>query len=193
MPRRRSTGEGTEYEPQEEAELAEAIEQAFDDYGPGLPENLHVKAQIEWAGEIDANRRGGVRQTNLEDLNLAEVRRLAEKARQEAQQPPLRSYKAKGWRAQLRKLESVRRGEQAKARADLAPSPATLRRWERGQQTPSKANQAKIAAAYNELRNPGRAAAEATRHQMAEALTAAVKERYGTTVRFRNIERWWWQ
>lgn len=193
MPRKRITGDGTEYTERERIRLADELDRAFSNYGPGTPDGVQVQAQIEWSGTIDANRRGGIRTTFLDRLDLAEVRRLADEARRAASQPELRSYRARGWRAQLRELSAVQRGGQARERAGLAPSRTTARRWERGTQTPSRANRERIAAAYDELRNPGRASADAKREQMADAFTAAVRDRYGVTVRFRDIQSWVWE
>jgi len=192
MGRKRGTGDGEPYTPGEEAELETVLDNAFEGYGPGEPTGADVTAQIEWAGTVDNNGRGGVRTTRLDGLDpdkVREVREAVDKAHRQAERGQLRSYEAKGWYAQITALTGVKRGEEASARAGLAPSRTTLLRWLSGEQAPSKENQARISQAYDELRNPARA----TRSNAAEKLTEAVKDRYGVTVRFREIQSWTWR
>jgi hypothetical protein len=155
------------------------------------PNRIDVRAQIEWAGEIDANGRGGVRTTRLDGLDLRAVTkaiRAAERAEVRAAAGPLRSYRAKGWHAQLRQLMGTKRGQEAARAAGLAPSRETRRRWTRGEQAPSKANRAKIASAYEQARNPGPVESGRAHAKVAEELTKACRDRYGVNVRFRDIE-----
>lgn len=200
MARDRDTGDGDDYTPDEEGDLVDVLDDAFDSYGPGTPTRADVTAQIEWAGTIDNNGRGGVRRTRLDGLDpgkMRELRDLAEKAREatarEAGAAPLRSYKAKGWEAKLHKITSLKRGPEAAAMAGLAPAARTLRKWLAGKQTPNKANMARINRAYDELRNPARMSASKARHEAAEKLTEVMRDRYGVNVRFREIESWMWR
>lgn len=64
---------------------------------------------------------------------------------------PLKSYQAKGWHAQISQLTGNRRGDAAATAVGLDPSRATLLAWLAEKQTPSKANQERISAAYSAL------------------------------------------
>jgi hypothetical protein len=190
MAAKRHTGDGDPYSDAEEAALCDAIEAAMaDDYddqpGPTSAE-IQVTAEIEWAGTID---RSGVRSTSLDDVNLRPVIEAVQrlKAAEGRDRGPLRSYRAKGWQAQLRQLGRVRRGPAAMAVAALTPSRETMRRWASGQQKPSRANREKIGRAYDELRNPGRQPITQARHEVAEKFTEALRDRYGSNVRLRDI------
>jgi hypothetical protein len=195
VPRKRDTGDGEPYTGADEAAICDAIEAAmgddYDDEGHpaagGTPTSAEVTAEIEWAGHIDPRK--PVRTTRLDGLDLRATLKAAGKLRQAERRDtgPLRSYKAKGWQAQLRELNAVKRGPEAKQAAGLNPSRETLRRWEKGTQKPSRANRRKIADAYDELRNPNRGKAAKARHQVAEELTKALKSRYGVNVRLRDI------
>src|SRR5579875_655269 len=228
MARKRDTDEGEEYDGAEEAAVADAIEQAgIDDYlaelaeqeaepgeeaEPGLePEpgpaeplkgEIHVEAQIEWAGTIDhPERNNGRRYTELDDVSLNGIGNDRQRfgpgildaaanlrtARQTGPDQPYRSYQRKGWQAQLRQALSTKRGREAVQAAGL--NPATIRRWQKGAQAPGKANRAKIANLYGDLRDPRSAAVRDANHGMAEALTAALRERYGVNIRLRDIRQ----
>jgi hypothetical protein len=58
------------------------------------------------------------------------------------------TYQAKGWHAQLRELSGTERGRTAADAAGLSPSRRTYVAWLSEAQTPSAANRAKIAQAY---------------------------------------------
>jgi hypothetical protein len=203
MARTRNTGDGEPYSDAEEARVADAIEAAFadtygeDDDGTGPdPTGADVEAQIEWAGTVDNNGRGGVRFTRLDGLNtgrLREAAKVAAKASRQAERGPLHTYQAKGWEAQWRQITGSNRGAEAMKAAGLDPSKTTMLRWLSGDQGPSKANQERISKAYDELRNPARGTAREANGKVAGELTAAVKARYGAEVRFRDIRSWTWR
>lgn len=190
MPRKRDTGDGDPYSDAEEAAICDAIEAAMaDEYdeeetGPASAE-IDVTAEIEWAGTVDKPERT----TRLDGVDMRPVVEAVKQLRQAEgrDRGPLRSYKAKGWQAQLRQLNAVKRGPEAKQAAGLKPSRETLRRWENGTQKPGKANREKIAAAYDELRNPARGKVTQARHEVAEKFTQALRNRYGVNVRLRDI------
>jgi hypothetical protein len=184
--------DGVDYDPGEIDELIDAMQQALNDYDQrkgthrATPRSLEVKAQVEWAGELQGP--GGVRHVNLGarggmPLDLSRVRDALKQTG-----GPLKSYKAKGWQAQLRQLNAVKRGTAAKQAAGLSPSRETLRRWERGEQRPSKANRERIQEAYGQLRNPSGMTPEQARARAADALTDALYNAYGSPVRFRDIQ-----
>jgi hypothetical protein len=209
MARTRDTGEGDEYTEPEIDELYEYLDDAFDDYygegeegddvsleggGGGTPEGLDVTAVTEWAGVVDHNGRRGERTTHLgsrgESVNLTPVIDAVRAARAEARRAasgPLKSYRAKGWHAQLRQIMNTKRGREAAREAGLIPSRETQRRWTRGDQAPSKANREKITAAYDAARNPHGTRAKQLRGEAAGKLTGALRDTYGVNVRFRDI------
>jgi len=190
MPSKRDTGPGEPYSDAEEAAVCDAIDRAMGDQydEDSVPRHIQVTAEIEWAGTVD-HLQDGVRSTRLDVRGLRPVMAAVQRLREAEgrDRGPLRSYKAKGWEAQFHALGRVKRGPSAMAAAGLNPSPQTVRRWEAGTQKPSKANREKIARAYDELRNPSRQPIAAARHEVAEALTTALRQEYGVNVRFRDI------
>lgn len=62
-----------------------------------------------------------------------------------------RSYRAKGWHAQISKLTSSPRGYQAAARVGLSANDRTLRDWLAERREPNKANQGLIDKAYRAM------------------------------------------
>jgi hypothetical protein len=194
--RKRDTGDGDPYSDAEADQIADAIEAAMadswnddGDYTGASGPDIVVTAEIEWAGTVD-HTGSGVRTTRLDGLNLRDVIVAVQRLREaEGRNRPLRSYNAKSWEAQLRQINNVKRGPDALRAAGFSPSRRTLRRWEQGTQKPSKANREKIAAAYDDLRNPGRRAEARARHAVADALTEATRQRYGVNVRFRDIRQ----
>lgn len=192
MAKKRDTGEGDPYSDAEEAAVCDAIERAmgdeYDEEGAPAPTRIQVTAEIEWAGTVD-HLHEGVRTTRLDGLALRPVIEAVQRLRvaEGRDRGTLRSYRAKGWQAQLHALGRVKRGPAAMAVAGLSPSRQTMRRWEAGTQAPSKANREKIARAYDELRNPSRQPITQARHEVAEAFTAALRARYGVNVRLRDI------
>lgn len=196
MPRSRETGDGDEYTDTEEAALEAAAGAAMDEYeAEAAPTRMTVQGVVEWAGAVQASN-GGVRRVRLDGLDLTEARdrlRTARDASQRAREAhPARSMTAKGWHSQLRALTSSRYGSDMADRAGLDPTARTLRAWLSEDRAPNKANQQRIAEAYGALRNRGldsaNERAKAARHEFQESLTDALRDRYGATIRFRNIE-----
>jgi hypothetical protein len=192
--RHRDTDEGEEYADVDEAALAESI---YDDlYGgeekeEGLPAEvgetgyIEVTAQIEWAGTVEA-RNDGVRTTTFERVPLEGVKEAAAKLETaRSMRGPFKSYRAKGWKAQLRQMLSTKRGQQAAREAGLNRD--TIRRWQSGRQAPGAASQTKIASTYSLLGDPKTAALKDAQHGVAEALTGTLKETYGVNIRLRGI------
>jgi transcriptional regulator with XRE-family HTH domain len=191
-----TTGNPTEYDVRDESELGSALDRAWQDYSGGGPSKMRVRAQVEWSGVTD-RANGGVRTTKLDGLNLGPVKAAVDKAREAAKQAadakPLASYRAKGWSPQLYALLGNARGSAAADRAGLNVTPRTLAAWLSGDREPNKANQAKIAEAYGHARQwpveTAQERARAANHEAAEALNAAIRERYGAEVRLRDISR----
>jgi hypothetical protein len=201
MARRRTTGDGEPYDAAEEADLADALQDAFDAedaaWGGRAPEptGMDVTAVIEWAGTIDRTTRlgpEGMRRTHLDGLDLSGVRAAVDRSRAAGRADYGRSYDAKGWHAQLTQLTGTARGRAAADTAGLSPSRTTFMRWLSGTQAPNRRNREAIERAYGDVR---RQAAEGQRsravrgsqHEVSAALTAAVRQRYGVNVRFRDI------
>ncbi len=190
-----TSGPGDEYSDDEVDEVYDALSEAFGelqaDIGGGeLTAGITVTAKVEWAGEYANNGRDGQRTVRMDRMNLTAVRDAVRKAQRLeglAGRGPLRSYKARGWHAQLRQLGSTKRGQEALKAAGWNPSRETLRRYAKDAQAPSKANRAKIADAYDSARNPGRGWAEA-RREAVDKLTEVMRQLPGgSTVRFRDI------
>ncbi|MBM2623852.1 hypothetical protein JIG36_51020 [Actinoplanes sp. LDG1-06] len=197
------TGTTSEYDASDEVELVDSLDEAEETYGGGTPTRMGITADIEWAGT--RNPRAN-RSTTLDGLNLrpvltalaayrAAVGRVAEAGR--GIERAERAYGAKGWHAQLVAIERTRAGRAAADRAGLNPTRRTFERWMSGGR-PNAANRARIAEAYGSVRAErverergavGRAqsAAASARHAVAQALSAAVSDRYGAEVRFREI------
>lgn len=185
------SGESEPYTDDDIDDLIDAINDAYADYDQrqghhhGTPRSLEVTAQVEWANTFQGP--GGVRHVNLGarggmPVDLSRVRDAMKQTG-----GPLKSYTAKGWQAQLRQLNTVKRGEQAKLNAGFAPSRETLRRWEKGLQKPSKANRGRIQRAYGQLANPSGMTPEQAKKNVADALTSALDNAYGADIRFRDI------
>lgn len=198
MSSKSNTGEPTEYDAADEAALEAAADDAWAAYdgagGGGTPSTIRVTAQVEWSGVVD-RARGGVRTTRLDGLNLAPVREALGRARRTGgaarEARPASSYRAKGWHAQLSALLASKRGPALSDRAGLNPSARTVTAWLSTEREPSKENQRKIAEAYEGLRTYRVDAANkehaAARHELAQALNAAIRDRYGAEVRLRDI------
>lgn len=196
MAKKSTTGETTEYDLRDEGELESALDRAWQDYGDGSPSKMRVRAQIEWSGVID-RANGGVRTTKLDGLNLSPVKAALDRAREAnraaGDAKPLVSYRAKGWHPQLFALLGNPRGSAAADRAGLSVTPRTLKAWLSGEREPNKANRERIAQAYGHARNwpveQARERAARANHDVAQALNAAIRERYGAEVRLRDISR----
>ncbi len=193
------TGDPTEYDDGDAAAVEAAVDQAWAEYEAAaaagdMPSNVRVSAQVEWSGVLD-RARNGHRTTRLDGLELAQVKKALDRAREASrraeQARPAVSYQAKGWHAQIRTLTETKRGSAAADKAGLSPSVRTLQKWLSGDATPSKANQAKIAEAYGALRTwkVDKATTEATKanREVADKLSGALRDRYGAEIRLRNI------
>lgn len=167
--------------------------------GPAVPPTgrvLAVTGIVEWQGSRDRGRDGqGTRTVRLDQLTGRHYRELApfvQRAREAkgaaSSAAPLKSYRAKGARAQARQLFGTKRGRQALALAGLRPTPRTVTNWLTGKAQPSKQNREKIAKAYDSIRNnqvidAGRASKKAN-HELSEKLNEVIKDAYGNDVRF---------
>lgn len=198
MAKKRDTGAGEEYSDAEAESVAEAIEAAYEDWDDTEePSGITVRAKIEWAGVYQAGN-NGMRTTRIEGLSadrMREVRKAVEKARKASGKAkaakPSSTYKAKGWEAQFRQLFKTAKGYEALSKAGVSATRQTLNRWLRGEQAPNKANQEAIGRAYADMRNrpvtEARATSATTAKDAADKLTEALRERYGSNVRFRDI------
>jgi len=193
------SGDSSDYDAHDEGQLEAALDRAWADYDSGraegaVPTGIRVTARVEWAG-VEDRARGGRRTTRMDVLRLAPVRQALDRARAASRRAgearPATSYQAKSWHAQLRTLTASARGSAAADRAGLNPSARTLTEWLGETRPPSKANQEKIAEAYRSLgtwkvdtasERAGRA-----RHELAQALSDALGERYGSEIRLRDI------
>lgn len=153
---------------------------------------MRVRGEVEWAGtKVRSNN--GVRWLNADRLKLAGVRTALNTARKVKGDVARagRSYRAKGWHAQLSELTRNPRGHSATDRADLTVTVETLRKWLSGGGDPNPANQGKISAAYREMRDQvvgeARTKSLAANHALADAVSAALEERYGAQIRVRDI------
>lgn len=195
------TGNPTAYTEADCADLSDMVDEAWDDYGdlddddgPAAPTTVHVEAEIEWAGTYNPQ---SYRSTRLDGLDLTKVRAAAKRARQAVQKArqarPSASHNAQGWHARIAALTASQRGYAAADQAGLSVTARTLHGWLSGEVTPSKANRAKIDAAYQSLREwpvrSARAEAALARRAVADALTDAIRERYGAEVRLFNPGR----
>jgi hypothetical protein len=200
MAKKRDTGEGDKYSDAEADRVADAIEAAYADWAntAAEPTKLNVRAKVEWAGVYQPGNNGvrGVRIEGLKPEKMREVRKLAEKARKASGKvrtaKPASTYRAKGWEAQFRNLFKTRKGYEAMSKAGVSATKQTLDRWLRGEQAPNKANREAIERAYADVRGrpvtEARDAAQAAAKEAAEALTEAMRDRYGSNVRFRDIQ-----
>lgn len=159
--------------------------------GGGLPTAMHVVADVEWSGE---NR--GARGVNLDGLDLGEFQRASQRAQTARSKAsaarPASNYRAKGWAAQLKQLESTQRGRQALARAGFDPAARSRRRWRSGAGVPSRARREQIGEAYQDARMWRVRAADQARHaankDLMDTLTDTLRDRYQTTIRLHNIQ-----
>lgn len=159
--------------------------------GGGLPTAMHVRGEIEWSGE---NR--GSRSTTLDGLNLAEFQAASNRAAQARAKAsaarPATNYRAKGWAAQLKQLESTQRGRDALKRAGFDPAARSRRRWRSGAGLPSKERRDQISDAYQDARMWRVRAADQARRaankDLTDTLTDTLRDRYGTIIRIHNIE-----
>lgn len=201
MSSKSTSGEPTEYDAHDEANIYRAVDHAYSEYGAreSTPTRMNVTARIEWSGSVD-RARGGMRRVRLDNLPPAKMRALRSAVRREreaqgraAAARPSTSYTATGWRAQLSALLNDKRGDALSDRAGLSPTARTLKAWISEDRAPSKANQERIAQAYGGLRtwrvDQARSEAASARGATARALTDALRDRYGAEIRLRDIAR----
>lgn len=188
---KRSSGDSEPYTDSEEGQIEAALDRAELGYVGAAPTRMTVCAQIEWAGTFSG--RDGYRRTTLDGLDLSPVQgalAAVRAARQRAERAGS-SLTATGWLSQFRYLASTPAGYRALTDAGLSASIRTQTAWLTGDHAASKANRSRIAEAYSTQREAirDRAAdvAQKATHAVAEALTAALRERYGSEIRFRDI------
>jgi hypothetical protein len=190
------TGDPTPYSAADVASIAGFLGAAFQQYRATLADvDLKVKAKIEWSGDV---ARKAIRTTRLRGLDLAPVKAALDRYRAAGgavdKARPAASYQAKGWQAQLRALTGHKYGSAAADRAGLSPSKGTLLSWLSETREPSKANQDRIAGAYEALRsrNVDKARDEHGRagRDLTDALDAAIRDApdIGVDVHFFNID-----
>lgn len=202
------SGPSTDYDAHDEGVIEAALDRAWQEYESGygdeadggaggggpVPSGITVTARVEWAGVTD-RARGGVRTTRLDRLQLDQAREALSRARdatrRAAEARPVESYRARGWHAQLRELTESARGSAAADRAGLSPTARTMLGWLSETQTPNRTNRARIEEAYNALRtsriDSARQEARQARHELAQSLSDALGQRYGSEIRLRDI------
>jgi hypothetical protein len=189
---RAKTGDIAPYTISDQAGLARRIVGATG--GGANPTGIKVRGQIEWAGTLNPGN-DGVRTTRLDGLILAPVLALVAEAKRAAEvaegAKPAASYQAKGWHAQLSALTASPRAAEVSDRAGLTATVKTLTAWLAEDRAPSKANQDKIAEAYDRLRNYRVDQANATAvkafEKISDKVTDALRDRYGVEIRLRDI------
>lgn len=193
---KKTTGPATDYTETEETTLETVLKRAWKEYQAKgqKPERMTVYgARVEWAGV--ETPRAAVRLDRLALGRVGVALSATEQAQANARaaRGEATSYTATGWHAQLRALTGTARGSELADRAGLNPSARTLRAWLAEDRPPNPANRRAIAEAYSGLRTYNRdhaqVAARAARHDTVEAINAAVRDRYGADVRFRDIGR----
>ena len=197
--KKRDTGEGEPYSDREAAALAKELQAAYDAWNrEHEPTKLDVRAQVEWAGHVmqanNGKRRtrvdlppGGMRKVRQAVDKLKAATGKAEKAK------PSKSLKATGWHAQLRALVESTRGSEAADRAGLNPTRRTLEKWlSDAEYNIRRGDRERIEKAYGELRDwrvtEARTAKEAAEKEAADAMTEAMRDKYGQNIRFRDID-----
>lgn len=186
------TGDPTPYTEDDEAGLIDAVDEGWDEFE--APTKMRVKAVVEWSGSTN-RAHGGLRTVNLDGLELGAVKAALDDARRAGRAANdarvSTSYNAQGWHAQISALTRHSRGSELADRAGLDPTRRTLDAWLSDSRAPSKANQQKIADAYADLATSRVEAARARQreatHRASQAVSDAVKERYGADVRFTDV------
>ena len=182
-----STGEPTPYTSGEESALADAVAGALEEEG-GEFTTIKVRADVEWSGESR-----GVRETRLTISDFDAIKGPLERAQRETQRAAStgrsRSYRAKSPIAQVHQLSVTKHGRESLS--GIGVTARTMRGWRLGR-TPSKANQTRIAEAYeqaaNRKANEATARAISARHEFAEAFNRELRDGEGVDIRLRNIE-----
>lgn len=185
-----SSGDGDDYSAAEEGAIEAALDRAlYMGQGgtdtSGARYTVNVRAQVEWAGVIDNNRNGGVRATKLE-VSGAGLRQVERELGRSATAEPGRSYRAKGWQAQLREMQRTQAGREA---VRGIRSRETLRRYGLGTQTPNAQTRARITEAHAQMKSrAGERTARRNARAVAAAFTDALADKYGVKIRLREIE-----
>lgn len=176
------SGESDEYNDVDVDELVRKMAAAFKKSG-GARGKMRVTADIEWNNSWN---RQSTRTVNLAGLNLTDTR-AATGAAMAARAAAAAIKGPQSWRAQYNDLKKTAAG-----RLSLGVAPATMRRWDRGTQKPSRKSLDRIAQASRERWDEKRDRAEqrylAAAREAADALTEAVMEATGGDVRFRDID-----
>lgn len=192
MPSKTNTGDPTEYTPDDEHELITAIDEGWEEFE--APTKMTVSAVVEWSGSTN-RAHGGYRTVRLDGLDLGPVQAALGEARAAGQAAANArasgSYTAQGWHAQISALTRHGRGSDLADGAGLNPTARTLSAWLSQSREPSRANRERIAQAYAGLRTTGiesaRSRQREANHNAAQAVNAAVRDRYGAEVRFTDI------
>lgn len=187
-----STGDPTAYTEDDESGLIDAVDEGWDEFEN--PTKMTVSAVVEWSGSTN-RAHGGHRTVRLDGLELGGVQaalgdaRAAGQAARDARTSS--SYTAQGWHAQVNALAKHSRGSEMADRAGLDVSGRTLRAWLAEDRAPSRANRERIADAYAALATAPVDAAHTRRrqanHRASEAISDAVRDRYGADVRFTDV------
>ncbi|MFE0779129.1 hypothetical protein ACFW3E_39565, partial [Streptomyces sp. NPDC058861] len=98
-----------------------------------------------------------------------------------------------GWHAQLHELVKSKNGSAAADKAGLNPSSRTLKNWLSDAEYPIRSgDRDRISRAYEALKNwnvsEASDAASAASKEAADAMTEAMRDRYGVNVRLRDID-----
>lgn len=197
MARKSTTGKCAPYSPADLALLGLHIIDTVERTGSTPPV---IWAEVEYHGVI-ARANNGFRKFTLSDLRpehqakVVEAARKAAEARRMAREAqPKKSYRAKGWKAQLRQLFKTSKGREVLKDSGLSVTKRTQDRWLKGAQSPNRANREAIARAYETMRmeNVHAASKRAEEHarNVGKVFDQVVAEAYGENgVRFRNIDR----
>ncbi|MFF6873695.1 hypothetical protein [Streptomyces sp. NPDC012450] len=199
MARKRDTGQGTEYQAAEAEAVAQALADAYAEWAnDDEPSVMDVRAQVEWAGHVMPANNGKRRtRIDLPASGMKKVRKAVEKVARtmgkKSKAKPSSSRKAKGWHAQLRELTEAKNGSAAADRAGLNPSARTLKNWLSDADYPIRSgDRDRISRAYEALKNwnvsEASDAASAASKEAADAMTEAMRDRYGVNVRLRDID-----
>jgi len=213
--RKGGTGPSEDYTPVDEEGVLDAFDEALDAYygdpsdwvddwydeddedeeeGEGRPASrqppteAHFVAEVEWAGTFNPQAHRALRadQLDLTDV-IAAVAATRSLVRGVAQR--LRSYDEVTLRGRIHRLERTQVG-----RDHLAAEGITrrlIRDWESGRNRPSQAKREAVDRAFEAAATRyvtrERTRFEGAAHRVAEALSAALRDRYGAEIRVRNI------
>lgn len=183
-----TTGTATEYPDNEaaalEARVAEAMEDLDDDQDSG---SMTVTADVEWAGSYNPQVH---RTTTLTGLDLTGVREAVANHRS-ANADAARLGRASA--PTLGVADAVRQvfGSNRAAATALGVTIRTVQRWVKGDSRPKPGHAARLTAAVQQQHTDrvadAKAAAGRSRRAVADAVSAAISDRYGAEVRLFNI------